>query len=283
MEKVGVFGLGDMGAAITHRLLKKNFEVISTERGKYMDFMENKSFSVMSNPCEVGANADIIIFCVDTIENLNKIIFSENGGLISSKKLPKYFLDLGTGKPSNCIDISNQFLKQDKIYVDMPIGRTPAHAREGKLNLFISAKKDELNECIQIIQTISENQFYLDKIGEGTKIKLINNFYGQAVTLIFGQLLQVANDQNIEINNLVNVMSAGPLFSDILGAIKPYYENDNKGAMEFSINNAYKDLIYYKEEFGTNELINEVIKYFEKAIGNGFGAKSVAEVSKYAN
>ena len=101
--------------------------------------------------------------------------------------------------------------------------------------------------------------------------------------MIFGQLLQIANDQNIEINNLVNVMSAGPLFSDILGAIKPYYENDNKGTMEFSINNAYKDLIYYKEEFGTNELINEVIKYFEKAIGNGYGAKSVAEVSKYAN
>jgi 2-hydroxy-3-oxopropionate reductase len=282
MKKIGVFGLGDMGAAITHRLLKKNFEVISTKRGKYMDFIENNSFSVMTNPCDVGASSDIIIFCVDTIENLNKIIFSENG-LISSEKLPKYFLDFGTGKPSNCIDISNQFLKQDKIYVDMPIGRTPAHAREGKLNLFISAKKDELNECIQIIQTISENQFYLDRIGEGTKIKLINNFYGQTVTLIFGQLLKLANDQNIDINNLVNVMSAGPLFSDILNAIKPYYEHDSKGGMEFSINNAYKDLIYFKEEFGANELVNEVIKYFEKVIDNGFGAKSVAEVSKYAN
>lgn len=282
MKKIGVFGLGDMGAAITHRLLKKNFEVISTKRGKYMDFIENNSFSVMSNPCDVGASADIIIFCVNTIENLNELIFSENG-LMSSKKLPKFFLDLGTGRPSNCIDISNQFLKYDKLYVDMPIGRTPAHAREGKLNLFISSTKNKLNECMQIIQTISENQFYLDKIGEGTKVKLINNFYGQAVTLIFGQLLQVVNDQDIEIDNLVDVMSAGPLFSDILGAIKPYYENDNKGAMEFSINNAYKDLIYFKEEFGTNELIDEVIKYFEKAIGDGFGAKSVAEVSKYAN
>ena len=46
----------------------------------------------------------------------------------------------------------------------MPIGRTPAHAREGKLNLFISAKKDELNKCNQIIQTISENQFYLIRL-----------------------------------------------------------------------------------------------------------------------
>ena len=64
--------------------------------------------------------------------------------------------------------------------------------------------------------------------------------------MIFGQLLQVVNDQDIEINNLVDVMSAGPLFSDILGAIKPYYENDNKGAMEFSINNAYKDFLKSK-------------------------------------
>ena len=89
MKKIGVFGLGDMGAAITHRLLKKNFEVISTKRGRYMDFIENNSFSVMSNPCEVGASADIIIFCVDTIENLNEIIFSENG-LMSSKKLSSF-------------------------------------------------------------------------------------------------------------------------------------------------------------------------------------------------
>ena len=52
-EKNSVFGLGDMGAAITHRLLKKNFKVISTKRGKYMDFIENNSFSVMANPCDV--------------------------------------------------------------------------------------------------------------------------------------------------------------------------------------------------------------------------------------
>ena len=51
----------------------------------------------------------------------------------------------------------------------MPIGRTPAHAREGKLNLFISAKKDELNKCIQIIQTISENQFILTRLEKAQK------------------------------------------------------------------------------------------------------------------
>ena len=61
MEKIGVFGLGDMGAAITHRLLEKNFEVISTKRGKYMDFIENNSFSVMDSPCEVGINADVAV------------------------------------------------------------------------------------------------------------------------------------------------------------------------------------------------------------------------------
>lgn len=281
IKKIGFFGLGDMGSAITLRLLRKGYKIISTKRGNYKNFIKNKNFSLCKNPSDVAIESDIILLCVDTIENLNKIIFSKRG-LLAANKIPKFILDLGTGKPSNCEHLSREFVKRNKIYIDMPIGRTPAHAKNGKINLFISSEKKNLKQSLQVIDIISENQFYVNKIGEGTKIKLLNNFYGQTITLIFGKLLKESNKKNVNIHNLVKIMSAGPLQSDILGAIKPYYEYNNKGSMEFSINNAYKDLKYFKEEFGSDKLVDLIIRHFELAIKKGHGKKSVANVSKYA-
>lgn len=282
MKKIGFFGLGEMGSSIVHRLLDKGFKIVSTKRGKYNQFIKRKNFSVLNSPLDVANEAEIIILCVDTIDNLNKIILSKNG-VIKAEHLPKFILDLGTGKPSNCKNLYNLFLKKNRIYVDMPIGRTPAHAKKGKLNLFISASKKKISKCSKIIEVISENQFYVNKIGEGTKIKLINNFYGQTVTLLFGKLLTTANKKNVNINNLVKIMSSGPLFSDILSAIKPYYEKNNEGSIKFSINNAFKDINYFKEEFGSDKLVDLVIKYFQTAIKKGHGKKSVAEVFKNAH
>ncbi len=282
MKNIGLIGLGDMGAAIAYRLLSQGYKVISTKRGKYEQFIEHPSFVIADDLDELGRKSNIIFLCVDTIDNLNKIIFSQRG-LINAKKIPKYIFDFGTGKPSNCVKISKEFAKRGRVYIDMPMGRTPAHAREGKLNLFISASEHDLREYVKLIKIISENQFYLEQTGGGTKIKLLNNFYGQAITLIFGKMLETANDQNICINNLVKVMSAGPLSSDILHAIRPYYDEENTGSMEFSINNAFKDLVYFQEEFGTDSLIETIIGHFQKAIENGHGTKSVAEISKYAN
>ena len=281
IKKVGFFGLGDMGAAISQRLLIKGYKILSTKRGKYKNFLNNKNFILKDNPCDVAVESDIIIFCVDTIKNLNQIIFSKKG-ILKANKIPKFILDLTTGKPSNCEYLSKVFIKKNKFYIDMPIGRTPAHAKEGKINLFISSKEKKLKECNPLIKAISENQFYVDNIGEGTKIKLLNNFYGQSITLIFGKLLKNSNKKNVNINNLVKIMSAGPLKSDILTAIKPYYEYDYKGAMEFSINNAYTDLIYFKEEFGSDKLVNLIIRHFKFAVKKGHGKKSVANVSKFA-
>jgi len=283
MKKVGFFGLGEMGSAIAQRLLDVGHKVLSTKRGRYKDLKKNKNFCIYETPCSVADDAEIIIFCVDTIDNLKQIIFSDNG-IIKSKKLPSHFFDLGTGKPSYCNILSDEFSKFNKVYIDMPIGRTPAHALEGKLNLFISSNKENIGENLDLIKNISENQFFVGYVGDGTKIKLINNFYGQAITFIYGNLLLTCNKEKIDQENLVKVMSAGPLYSDILGAIKPYYSELEEGSIKFSIMNALKDLTYFKEEFKKeNDLVNLIISYYKKAVDNGYGKMSVAEISKYVD
>lgn len=281
--KIGFFGLGEMGASIAERLLICGHEILATKRGRYRHLQKNDNFKLYEDPCSIADDAEIIIFCVDTIENLEKIVFSDNG-LLKSKNLPDYFFDFGTGKPSFCKKLYDEFLKYNKSYIDMPIGRTPSHALEGKLNLFISSEDKNLSGNIDLIKQISENQFFVGDVGEGTKLKLVNNFYGQAVTFIFGNLLMTCNEQKINQDNLVRIMSAGPLYSGILDAIKPYFNENEVGSVEFSIDNALKDLNYFNDEFvNGDDFVDLIISYFQKAVDHGYGKKSVAEISKYVN
>ena len=282
MEKIGFFGLGQMGSNIADRLLTLGYNIISVKRGKFNN-LKNKfdNFELLENPKKVSECSDIIISCVDTINNLEELVFGDLG-VIKANNIPKYFLDLGTGKPSFANRLSKDFENKGCLYVDMPIGRTPQHALEGKINLFISSTEEKLKNNIVLLKNIAENLFFLEKIGEGTRIKLINNFYGQAITLIFGKLLNISKDNEVKIRNLYNVMNSGPLGSPMLGALTDYYEGKKEGNMEFSIKNAYKDLSYFKEEFFSQDedhLINLVLDIFKKAIDGGNGEKSVAEIA----
>ena len=226
-----------------------------------------------------------IILCIDTKENLQEIIYSEDGILNSSNK-PSFILDLSTGLPSFVKKIHDDLKKVNISYIDSPIGRTPQHALEGKLNLFVSCKESQVDQNqLNLLGMISENRFFFDNISDGTKLKLLNNFYGQYTTLIFGETLSINNKNFKSPDDLLRIMSAGPLYSPILDAIKPYYDDSNNGSMLFSIENALKDLKYFREDFLTEEnaLVDLIIGKFEKAVKNGFGQESVAKVASYVD
>jgi 2-hydroxy-3-oxopropionate reductase len=283
--RLGFFGLGEMGANIALRLLDCNQEIYSVKRGNFHQFKNKKNFFFEENPKEIANQVDGIILCIDTKENLQEIIYSEDGILNSSNK-PSFILDLSTGLPSFIKKIHDDLKKVNISYIDSPIGRTPQHALEGKLNLFVSCKESQIDQNqLNLLDMISENRFFFDNISDGTKLKLLNNFYGQYTTLIFGETLSINNKNFESPDDLLRIMSAGPLYSPILDAIKPYYDDSNNGSMLFSIENALKDLKYFKEDFLTEEnaLVDLIIGKFEKAVKNGFGQESVAKVASYVD
>tara|TARA_B100000941_G_C28497392_1_gene551814 strand:+ start:389 stop:1243 length:855 start_codon:yes stop_codon:yes gene_type:complete len=283
--RLGFFGLGEMGTNIALRLLDCNQEIYSVKRGNFHQFKNKKNFFFEENPKEIANKVEGIILCIDTKENLQEIIYSEDGILNSSNK-PSFILDLSTGLPSFVKKIHDDLKKVNISYIDSPIGRTPQHALEGKLNLFVSCKESQVDQNqLNLLGMISENRFFFDNISDGTKLKLLNNFYGQYTTLIFGETLSINNKNFKSPDDLLRIMSAGPLYSPILDAIKPYYDDSNNGSMLFSIENALKDLKYFREDFLTEEnaLVDLIIGKFEKAVKNGFGQESVAKVASYVD
>ena len=82
---------------------------------------------------------------------------------------------------------SKRFEKEQIVYYDMPIGRTPEIALEGKLNLMIGGQKESFSEKdLKLLGEIAQNLYFLEKLGNGIKCKLLNNLLGQSLTLLIG-------------------------------------------------------------------------------------------------
>jgi len=62
--------------------------------------------------------------------------------------------------------------------IDAPLGRTPAHAKDGLLNIMASGDQATFDKVKPVLDMQGENIFYLGALGTGHTTKLINNFMG---------------------------------------------------------------------------------------------------------
>ena len=62
--------------------------------------------------------------------------------------------------------------------LDAPLGRTPAHAKDGLLNIMVAGEMDTFEKVKPVLDVQGENVFHLGALGAGHTTKLINNFMG---------------------------------------------------------------------------------------------------------
>ena len=278
--KIGFIGLGKMGLPISERLNKFYSPlVISKKCSLKVPKLKRSNYTICEHYSEISEKCNLIFLCLNTIEQSNEVIHGING-LISSKKKPKIIIDLSTSEPKN-VEINFKKLKKLKIlYIDSPMGRTPAHAKIGKLNLIMGTTKSKVNNIIGVLYKIAENIYFTGAPGNGTKIKLLNNFYGQSITALFNDTLNISKSINIKPSLFMNIISQGPLFSPIIGDIFKYHNFSKKKYMQFSLGNAFKDILYFmkftsKFKYAYKDIIYKRIK---KTIKKKSIDRSVAEL-----
>ena len=224
----------------------------------------------------------MLFLCLSNSKQVKKFLLEKNI-FLNLKKKPKFIIDLGTSDPKVTKKIYHVLKKINIKFIDSPMGRNPEAALKGKLNLMMGCRSKDIKNIKSLMFTIAENIFFMNKVGDGHKIKLINNYYGQSITILFLEILKILKKNKIKSENFLKVIEAGPLYSPILKSIfKLNFKNDKK-QMEFSISNAHKDLMYFKKFFKRNlttKILSDVMKILALNIRNKKGFLSVGKSIK---
>ena len=194
-------------------------------------------------------------------------------------------IDFGTSVPGSTRAIGEAVSAAGAFYLDAPLGRTPAHAAEGKLNIMCAGDTTAFGRVKPVLEDLGENVFHLGKLGSGHTVKLINNFYGMTVANAMAEAFAMADTAGVDRQALYDVMSTGPLHSSMMDFVKAYAVDRRPEALAFAIKHARKDLGYYSdmaEDAGVDAIMSRCTKQaLDEADATGYGDRMVSEMVEF--
>ena len=282
---IGFIGLGLMGGNMVENLQKRGFEVIVMDLNQEAvdRVLARGNASQASSPKELAEKADIVQFCLTTSAVVEKIVYGDDGVLAGIKE-GSVLIDFGTSIPASTKKIGADLAKKGVGMIDAPLGRTPAHAKDGLLNIMAAGDKATFDKYESMLKEQGENVFYLGALGAGHTTKLINNFMGMTTVTAMSQAFAAARLAGADRQQLYDIMSAGPSNSPFMKFCKNYAV-DGVSDLGFSLNNANKDLGYFAQmvsDLGSRSLVAEATsKSLQAAVDAGMGNGNVPEIFDY--
>ena len=281
---IGFIGLGLMGSNMVENLQTRGFEPIVMDLNKEaVAAVVARGATEATSAKELAAASDIVMLCLTTSKVVEMLVYAEDG-ILAGIREGAVLIDFGTSIPASTRKIGADLARKGAGMIDAPLGRTPAHAKDGLLNIMASGEKATFDKVKPILDIQGENIFYLGALGAGHTTKLINNFMGMTTVATMSQAFAVADLAGVDRQQLWEIMSTGPSMSPFMQFCKNYAV-DGVSDLGFSINNANKDLGYFLEmvkDLNTESQIAEgTSANLQAAVDAGMGNGNVPEIMDY--
>jgi len=280
---IGFIGLGLMGSAMVERLQSLGYPltVIAHRNRANIDAAVGRGAAEAKTARDLAAASDIVMLCMDTSAAVEARMYGEDG-VIAGLKPGAVAIDFGTSLPGSTNEIAGKVEAAGGRYMDAPLGRTPAHAVDGKLNIMAAGAAEDFAKVEPVLKDLGENVFHVGPLGAGHTLKLINNFFAMTTACAMSEAFAMADRAGIPREQLYAVMSAGPLHSGMMDFVKAQAVDGKPDALAFTIANARKDTGYYNQmadAFGVETLMGVAAK---RALGlakvAGHGERYVPEM-----
>ncbi|PTO88320.1 NAD(P)-dependent oxidoreductase [Vibrio splendidus] len=282
---IGFIGLGLMGGNMVENLQTRGYHVnvMDLSAEAVARVTDRGNATAFTSAKELAAASDIVQFCLTTSAVVEKIVYGEDGVLAGIKE-GAVLVDFGTSIPASTKKIGAALAEKGAGMIDAPLGRTPAHAKDGLLNIMAAGDMETFNKVKPVLEEQGENVFHLGALGSGHVTKLVNNFMGMTTVATMSQAFAVAQRAGVDGQQLFDIMSAGPSNSPFMQFCK-FYAVDGEEKLGFSVANANKDLGYFLalcEELGTESLIAQgTATSLQAAVDAGMGNNDVPVIFDY--
>ena len=271
--KVGIAGIGKMGAGIASRLASVGHEMMVWNRTP--DKAKATGLKVAPTPADLAAGSEAVISILSDAPAVNSVY---------AQMLPamkgRLFIEMSTVRPEVSKALAGKVKAAGGAFVECPVGGTVGPAKEGKLFGFVGGDDADVARARPLLEQLCRRVEHVGPIGAGASMKLAINLplivYWQAL----GEALSLVNHLGLEPQRVMDILSdtsgAPNMLKNRAGAIAAALGGkDNPPSV--TIDTLKKDLSEMVAEAracGYDTLVTQAaLQSFEKASRAGIGAK----------
>jgi 3-hydroxyisobutyrate dehydrogenase-like beta-hydroxyacid dehydrogenase len=197
IRKVGILGLGKMGAPMAKHLLAGGFKVAGFDPvdGARRN-ARSLGVSVLDSPREVARASELVIIVVGFDHEVESVVFGKDGIVEAAR--PGLIVALGsTVAPRYAQRLAERVRERDMALLDIPLARGERAATAGKLLVFGAGEETAFESCRPAFSAFASDIFHLGPAGAGQVGKMVNNLILWACTS--------ANDEGLRLGEALGV------------------------------------------------------------------------------
>ena len=219
--RLGLIGLGIMGAAMTRRLLSRGWQVTvwNLEPERFSE-VAGQGAKWAETPAAVRAASDIVLICVLGDEAIESVCFGRNG--LSSATGADTVVDLSTTSVDVTHDIAARLGVQ---WLDCPISGGPGPAEGGQLTLMAGGDPALFERLAPILADLSANCTLMGPLGAGQTTKVVNQAIVGVGYVLMGEVLAMVQAAGIDAAKLPQALKGGAADSFLLQRMFPVMLN----------------------------------------------------------
>lgn len=220
--KLGFIGLGHMGGAMAHRLLKQGLPLTVWARNKdRLPAFTDAGATVADSPADLARNCDIIFTCVFNTAALEDLLFGEGrlvDGLSHGSAGGKILVDFSTADP----EPSKAFAERLKSeygtgMIDAPVSGGPPSAETGTLVIMAGGSERDFEKVRGVIEdNLAGRLTLMGPSGAGQATKLINQTFVGNLLAVLAEAAKLATNAGIEADRIPAALQGGRADSRLL-------------------------------------------------------------------
>jgi 3-hydroxyisobutyrate dehydrogenase-like beta-hydroxyacid dehydrogenase len=281
--RVGMIGLGLMGEAIAHNLLRHGFPltVLAHRNREKIERLISRGAVEVASASAMAQKADVVIICVTGTPQVRDVLLREDG-LIAGAHPRLIVVDSSTSDSELAPEAEAALAAKGAKFIDAPVNRTPKEAAEGRLNVLVGGDGDVIDKVRPVFAAYSESVHHLGAIGSGYRAKLIHNFIAQANAAVLAEAFGTAAKAGLDLGAFADVCRLSGAHSKTFDRIIPFVLNGDDSGQQFALRNAAKDMRSYGSlaaSCSSTAIVADAVRQLFLLANNlGYGDKFVAHL-----
>jgi 3-hydroxyisobutyrate dehydrogenase len=282
--KIGLVGLGRMGAAIAQRLGERGCEVIAWDRSeKAREAQRKRGLRVVEGPRAVASATDVVLSIITEDKGVRQI-FTGPDGFLSGEVAGKLFIEMSTLQPATHRELAPLVKAKGARLVDSPVMGSIPTVREGKLLALLGGEPADVERARRVLDHLTRRVAHIGPNGAGCAMKLAVNL-GMAVYLqSLAEAMSLGQSEGLTLAQMLDIFAEAPTASPWLkgkvGVLK-----GEPGDITLDIRTMRKDVMSAIATGARNGVAmpatSGTLASLSAAVAGGWGDKDLAEVPRY--